>query len=107
MVSTIIVSTEMVSNNMVSTNILATKVNSANAVFTDTYFLFNEVTYQLSRYRGSPTYTKITIPRFWPMYVQVGDFCVCRGPSTIALTRSLRNLVPKSAQCRDLLYVDT
>ena len=56
-------------------------------------------------YSRSPTSAKITnaIPLlqwFWPMYVQVGDFLVSRGPPTVPLTQISCNIfffeVPKS-----------
>ena len=40
------------------------------------------------------------LPRFWPMYAQMGDFRVSRGPPTVPLTRISHNVffeVPKSA----------
>ena len=47
----------------------------------------------LHKFRGSPTYTKITntvsttYHGFWLMYLQVGDFRVSRGTTTVPLTQ--------------------
>ena len=46
---------------------------------------------------GTPTYAVFTTEdpttpiSFYFMYMQLGDFCVCKGPPTVQLMRILRN----------------
>ena len=44
-------------------------------------------------YRGVPHLRGFHYRGFWLMYVQVGDFCVSRGPPTVPLTQISRNTV--------------
>ena len=36
---------------------------------------------------GGPPFTWKPLMLFWPMYAQVGDFCISRGPPTVPLTQ--------------------